>query len=151
MFTHLFLQIALASAGAFSSPASNAAKPDITITVPVQSEVPRVVAGEKDQNALDILNNTRRDILNRGVVLGCPVVNKLYVDGILRRAPEPSAGFSTATVYVAGERVMVMLPPSVADALRTVAATKVHDIQYVDCTAPDSLKEARNTLYITTK
>ena len=147
MFTHLFLQLALASAGAFLP----ATKADINHSAPVESEVPRVVAGPNDRNALDILNNTRPDVLRRGVALGCPVVQTLYVDGKLRRAPEVNHGFSTATVYVAGDTVMVMLPPSVADALRTVEASKVHDIQYVDCTAPDSMKEARNRLYITTK
>ena len=146
MLIQLFFQLAVATMGPLGPAATH-----LETLVPLESEAPRVVAGPKDQTALDILNNTRPDLLRRGAALGCPVVTRVYVDGKLRQAPTVQRGFSTATVYVVGDTVMVMLPPSVADALRTVPAADVHDIQYVDCSGPDSLNAVKNTLYITTK
>jgi len=146
----LFLQIAVAAATPLGSTATMPAEVKQTILPAAVSFPPRVIAGPTDKNALDILNNTRPDILGHGAAFGCPMVENVYVDGRLLPPPPVTHGFSNATVYLAGDTVMVMLRASAADALRGIPSTRVRDIQYVDCSAPDSLKEKRNTLYVTT-
>ncbi|HXC26281.1 MAG TPA: hypothetical protein VNU46_10235 [Gemmatimonadaceae bacterium] len=144
MLSLVFSQIALAAATMLGAPNGRPA-----LSVPSHAEV--VVAGRNDKTALDILNNARPDILARGAARRCPPVTALYVDGHRRVAPAIDHGFSRATLYFAGDTVMVMLPPSVADALRTVPAKTVHDIRYMDCQADLATGEERNMLFITTK
>lgn len=119
------------------------------VTRPI-SHPKAVTAGPKDETALDILNDTRPDILGRGAARHCPPVTAVYVDGERRVAPAIDHGFSRATLYLAGDTVMVMLPPQVADALRTIPAKEVRDIRYVDCRA-NTAAAARNILYVLTK
>ena len=144
MLSLVFSQIALAAATMLSAPSAPSPSP-----APHRAEV--VIAGRNDKTALDILNNARPDILARGAARRCPPVTAVYVDGRRRFAPAIDHGFSRATLYFAGDTVMVMLPPSVADALRTVSAKSVYDIRYMDCRAESAAGEERNTLFITTK
>ena len=74
----------------------------------------------------------------------------VYVDGHLRLVPVIDHGFSSATLYLAGDTIMVMLAPSVADALRTVPAGSVRDITYIDCKDNGSFGSRKNVLLITT-
>lgn len=160
MLPLLLTQLALATGMALGAPDS---PPQAVPTVgpPLHAAVrvvprpttlhPRAVtAGPKDKTALDILNDTRPDLLGRGAARHCPPVTAVYVDGARRVAPAIDHGFSRATLYMAGDTVMIMLPPQVADALRTIPAQEVRDIQYVDCRA-NAAEAARNILYVLTR
>jgi hypothetical protein len=145
----MFSQIALAAAAALGvqeTPRLRAADP-----APPRVEVPAVKARPRDKTVLDVLNDSRQDILGRGAARHCPPVTAVYVNGERRFAPAIDHGFSRATLYFAGDTVMIMLPPPIADALRTVKAAAVRTVRYLDCTANVSDGEERNTLYITTK
>lgn len=143
MLTLIMAQLTLASA-AFTAPAAPA------VVIPPH-RIETVTAGPNDVTALDILNNTRRDILATGAEHRCQPVTRVYVDGRQRVAPVVDHGFSSATLYFAGDTVMVMLPPEVADALRTVPARSVTDIRYLDCESDVTHGGERNVLYVTTK
>jgi hypothetical protein len=144
MLSLVFPQIALAAVTMLGAPSA-------PTLIPVADRTEALTISRNDQTALDILNNTRRDILARGAARHCPPVTAVYVDGHQRVAPAIDHGFSHATLYFAGDTVMVMLPPSVADALRTVPAKAVRDIRYSDCRSGSAADEGRNMLFITTK
>lgn len=146
MLSLTLAQLALAAATTLASPPS----PTFPVIVPPAPVEVTVTAGPNDVTALDILNNTRRDILAEGAAHRCQPVTTVYVDGRRRTAPVIDHGFSSATLYFAGDTVMVMLPPDVADALRTIPAKSVRDIRYADCTTDSSATE-RNVLFVTTK
>jgi hypothetical protein len=143
MLTLVISQIALAAA-IFTAPSASA-------IVPASTSAAAALAGPDDKTVLDILNDTRPDILGRGASHHCPPVTSVYVNGRRRLAPTVDHGFSRATFYFAGDTVMMMLPHSIADALRTVPAKAVRDIRYMDCRADVSGGGERNTLWIVTK
>ncbi len=149
MLSLILSQIALAAATALSTSGGGGVQP--ADPIPPQGAERVVAADPRDKTALDILNDTRPDILGRGASRRCPPVTAVYVDGARRVAPAIGHGFSRATLYFAGDTVMIMLPPSVADALRTVPAKSVRAIRYVDCRADTSSGEERDTIHITTQ
>ena len=158
MLPLVFAQIALAATAVLNVPDPSSSPPEqplvrtvARVTMHAMPYPRTVTAGPKDETALDILNDTRPDILGRGAARHCPPVTAVYVDGYRRVAPPAGHGFSRATLYLAGDTVMVMLPPSVADALRTIPAKDVRDIRYVDCWANTADDEARNVLYVLTR
>ena len=146
MLALVISQIALAAATILSGPTSSA-----SVAVKAPTHATAGPAGPHDKTVLDILNDTRPDILGSGASHHCPPVTSVYVNGQLRHAPAIDHGFSRATFYFAGDTVMVMLPPSVADALRTVPAKATRDIRYMDCRADISDGGERNTLWVVTK